>query len=159
MTCLLAVIPTEFTCSETQRQKEQQVSLGEGHRLFPAPPTTHKKTYNTEGWELSCTYFPQNDSLPWNHGKKLPIALITLPRGNQEVLWRLYAGRTSEQWGPGRQTTGVSDLETCTFSSVTRLRVWHAWIPVPPNMTGGPAASISLGTCWKHRMSAPIPGR
>ena len=97
MTCLLAVIPTEFTCSETQRQKEQQVSLGEGHRLFPAPPATHKKTYNTEGWELSWMYFPRNDSLPWNHGKKLPIALITLPRGNQEVLRRLYAGRTSEQ--------------------------------------------------------------
>lgn len=79
------------------KAEEQQVSLGEGHRRFPAPPATHKKTSNTECWELSWTYFPRNDSLPWNHGKKLPIALITLPRGNQEVLQRLRARRTSEQ--------------------------------------------------------------
>ena len=159
MTCLLAVIPTEFTCSETQRQTSRRFLWGRATDSSPAPPATHKKTSNTEYWELRWTYFPQNDSLPWNHGKKLPIALITLPRGNKEVLGRLHAGRTSEQWGLGRQTTWVSDLESCTFSSVTRLGVWHAWTPVPPNMTGGPTASISLCTCWEHRMPAPIPGR
>ena len=158
MTCLLAVIPTEFTCSETQRQKSSRFLWGRATDSSSPPPATHKKTPNTEYWELRWTYFPQNDSLPWNHGKKLPIALITLPRGNKEMLGRLHAGKTSEQWGLGRQTTLVSDLESCTFSSVTRLGVWHAWTPVPPNMTGGPTASVSLGTCWEHRMPAPIPG-
>lgn len=76
--------------------------------------------------------------LPWNHGKVLPIALIILPRGDQEVLRCLCAGRTSEQWGLGRQTTWVSDTETCTFSSVTRLGVWLAWTLVPPRVAGRP---------------------
>lgn len=113
------------------KAEEQRVSFGEGATDFPSPsPATRKKTLSTERSELKWTYFPWNDSLPWNHGKKLPVALIIFPRVTRKCSGRLGEIFHEKAWGP-------ACLGPCSSRSW-----WTSSIRI-------------LGHFWKCRISAP----
>lgn len=126
MTCLLAVIQTEFTCLGTQRQKNSLFLLGATDSPSPSPRHTQE---NIENWmfRIGVDVLFLKWQPPLESREKVANCLNHLPQGKQEALrlleWAVRSGETN--------IPGISRRNPAP-SPVARLGVWHAWTLAAP---------------------------
>lgn len=156
MTYLLAVIQAEFTCWETQREKNS-IFLLRATDALPAPPQPHIRKHWNRVFRIGVDVF----SLKWQptleSREKVANYLNHPPQGNNKEVLRLPRCEQAE-WAmsSGRQTAPGSNTGNPIFFN-GKARVWHAWAPAPPRVAGVPAASTALGACWRRSISAATP--